>query len=59
MLKLTNSKVEGTDKINISTVPQGQLALKTPGKRKKRRKKKAQQYKQNTIYANNMKLTSN
>ena len=41
MPKLTNSKVEGTDKINISTVPQGQLALKP----KKKRKKKAN-YKQ-------------
>ena len=44
MPKLTNSKVEGTYKINISTVPQGQLALK-PKKKEKKEKKKAN-YKQ-------------
>ena len=55
MPKLTNSKVEGTYKINISTVPQGQLALKP----KKKKKKKKPIISKNTIYANNMKLTSN
>ena len=42
MPKLTNSKVEATDKINISTVPQGQLAQKP----KKKKKKKEPMYKQ-------------
>ena len=54
MPKLTNSKVEGTYKINISTVPQGQLALKP-----KKKEKKKPIISKNTIYANNMKLTSN
>ena len=50
MPKLTNRKVEGTYKINLSTVPQGQLALKP--------KKKGPSISKSTIYANNMKLTS-
>ena len=49
MPKLTNNKVEGTDKINISTVPQDQLALK-PKKKKPKYKQKhnlCQQYETN------------
>ena len=55
MPKLTNNKVEGTDKINISIVPQDQLALK-PKKEEKKKPKYQQKHNLCQQYETNKQL---